>query len=236
MSATISRLALLSLCVAAAPAVAEDADSPHKHQGVLTPYAGAPPQIALSADDQAVLESGEPVFKKTEGKRGGRGVAVFRVNASPAVVWSVIKDFDRYTKWIKNVDEIEVYKRTSSVMDVRFKVSAMGMGIGYFIHHTYSDKTRVMTWTLDYSRESDLDDSVGYWRIDPVPGQPDVSTVTYSVDIKVSGWVPGFIRTMLVDNGLKTATGWLRPASERRQAAWKKRQQRVEPPPATITK
>jgi hypothetical protein len=78
-----------------------------------------------------------------------------------------------------------------------------------------------LTWTLDYSRSSDLDDSVGFWRVTPVEGAPDRAQVEYSVDIAISSWVPGFVRNLLVDDGLKQATSWVKVQSEKRYAAQK---------------
>ena len=90
----------------------------------------------------------------------------------------------------------------------------MGINVEYFIDHTYPAGEDWGTWTLDYSRESDLDDSVGMWRVTALPDDPSKSRVEYSVDIKVSGWVPGFVRDMLVKQGLKDATSWVKEQAE----------------------
>lgn len=37
----------------------------------------------------------------------------------------------------------------------------------YFLTHLYDPKQRSMTFRLDYSRQSDLDDCVGYWYVQP---------------------------------------------------------------------
>lgn len=210
---------LAALALIAAPAAwAADANKPHEHKGVLKPYKQPPPPVSLTAKDQAALGKGEPVMKTLEGESGGRGAAVFRVNAPPDVVWGVISDFKSYPKWIDNVEEIEVYKTTPSTKDVRFELSAIGFSVEYFIHHMYgqADDTYWCTWTLDYARNSDLDDSVGSWRVSPVAQSPGQSQVEYSVDLRVKGWVPGFIRSLLVDKGLKEATQWVKVQSEKR--------------------
>lgn len=209
----------LAVALGLAPAaLAADAQKPHEHKGLLKPYPQPPPPIPLTAADKAALEKGEPVMKTLEGDSGGRGAAVFRVNAPADVVWSVIGDFPSYPKWIDNVEETEVYKKTPSTKDVRFELSSLGFSVEYFIHHMYgkAGDTHWCTWTLDYGRNSDLDDSVGYWRVTPVEGKPGQTQVEYSVDLKVKGWVPGFIRSLLVDKGLKEATQWVKIQSEKR--------------------
>lgn len=208
----------LTFCVALVPhlALAADASKPHDHKGELKPYPEKYTPVSLSSAEKAQVAAGKPVFKKTEGDAGGRGVAVFKVNAPPAVVWDTLKAFERYPDWIDNVDEVEVYRKKGEDIDVRFEISSMGFSVEYFITHRFRDANKYATWTLDYSRQSDLGDSVGFWKVDEVEGDPGSSVVTYSVDIKIKSWVPGFIRTLLVDNGLKTATSWVKKQSEAR--------------------
>lgn len=211
-------LAALSLALSL-PASAADASKPHEHKGVLKPYPEKYAPVSLSEAEKKQVAAGKPVFKKTEGDAGGRGIAIFQVNASPDVVWDVLKSFESYPKWIDNVDEIEVYRKKGEDIDVRFEISAMGFSVEYFIAHKFREDSRYATWTLDYTRQSDLGDSVGFWKVDPVEGNPNAAVVTYSVDIQIKSWVPGFIRTLLVDNGLKEATSWVKQVSEKRAKA-----------------
>lgn len=207
-------MALSLSLVCAGVALADEAE-PHPHKGVLKPYPSTYTPVPLSAGEQAKLKSGKPVFKKTEGKTGGRGVAVFLVNASPDVVWRTIGSFEKYPGWVDAVDKTKVYSRKGKNVDVYFEISSMGVGIEYYIRHVLQNDKRYMTWTLDYAHKSELDDSVGFWKVDEIEGKPNMSKVTYSVDIKVTGWVPGFIRKLLVEKGLKEATSWVKKQSEK---------------------
>lgn len=211
-------LAAVSLTLAL-PLLAADAKKPHEHKGVLKPYPAKYEPVSLSEAEKKQVAAGKPVFKKMEGDTGGRGIAIFRVNAAPDVVWEVLKSFERYPKWIDDVDETEVYRKKGEDIDVRFEISAMGFSVEYFIAHKFREADKYATWTLDYSRQSDLGDSVGFWKVDAVEGDPNASVVTYSVDIQIKSWVPGFIRTLLVDNGLKAATEWVKEQSEKRAKA-----------------
>ncbi|MBI5493707.1 MAG: SRPBCC family protein [Deltaproteobacteria bacterium] len=202
----------------AAAAYAGSAGKPHPHQGVLKPYAQLPPP-KLAPADLSTLDAGRPIRRQTEGDAGGRGLAIFRVAAAPETVWSVIGDFPSYPKWIDNVSRTDVYKRDGENIYVAFRLSGLGFSIDYFIHHVYHDAQQWGTWTLDYSRESDLDDSVGFWRVTPVEGKPGWSTVEYSVDVQLRGWLPGFIRGIIVDKGLRQATEWVKVQAEARQKA-----------------
>ena len=203
----------------ATPGLAADATKPHEHRGLLKPYPKTPPPLVLSAAEQQKLMSGTPVMRQTEGEAGGRGLAVFVVDAPPDTVWGTIRDYASYPRFIPEVKKCEVYKKDGSNVDVEFVIKSFGVSIQYYIHHQIDLPGRWMTWTLDYSRESDLDDSVGFWRVTPVEGHADRAQVEYSVDIAIKGWVPGFVRSLLVDNGLKQATSWVKVQSEQRYKA-----------------
>ena len=92
----------------------------------------------------------------------------------------------------------------------------MGVEVEWFIRHVLNTDKGYVTWTLDYDRESDLDDSIGYWRVSPSKKDPNVTRVEYSVNIRLRGWVPAFIKKILVDQGLEDATSWVKVQSETR--------------------
>jgi len=196
------------------PALAADPNTPHPHQGIVAPYVGAPPIPELTANDLETLAKGKPVKKQVEMETGGRGIAIQDVHATPEVVWSRIVQYDKYPEWVDGVYECEEYENTGDTIKVRFKIGSMGIKVEYYIVHTYRPDEGYMTWTLDYSRESDLDDSVGFWRVIPVEDKPGWTRVYYSVDVRLKGWVPGFIESMLAKNGLTKATAWVKRESE----------------------
>ncbi|HEY4219879.1 MAG TPA: SRPBCC family protein, partial [Myxococcota bacterium] len=197
---------------------AADPTKPHEHHGILKPSPRPPPPLKLSDAEKKILEGGKPVMRQSEGDAGGRGMAIFRVNATPDVVWATINDFASYPKWIDEVKKCDVYKKDGGKIDVDFQIKSFPVTVEYYIHHDYDMAHRWGTWTLDYTRNSDLDDSVGFWRVNDVEGNPNASVVEYSVDIAMKGWVPGFMRDILVDKGLKQATSWVKVQSEKKQA------------------
>ena len=220
--------ALIALVVVLAlPALAGDRNVPHEHQGKLKPYPRPPMPLALTAAEQTVVLSGTSMMRQFQGEGGGRGLAVFLVRAPPDTTWSVIQDFKSYPKWISAVKQCDIYSKAGGKIDVSFQASSYAVSLEYFIHHDFDIEHRWGTWTLDYQKKSDLDDSVGFWRVNEVPGQPEQSIVEYSVDIAVQSWVPNFVRSMLVDTGMQEATTWVRVQSE------KQFQNRPKPVPAS---
>lgn len=195
-------------------AVAADAARPHEHQGIVKPYVGAPAPVPLTADDEAKLASGQMVMKQAQTGNGGHAVAFMNINATPDRVWSRIVNYPMYPAWVDNVEVCEIYKKEGSKIFVRFGLSVMGIGVEYFIKHDYRPDQGYLTWTLDYSRQSDLDDSVGYWRVTPLPNDPTKSRLEYSVDIRFKGWIPGFVQNYLTSKGLTNAVAWVKKQSE----------------------
>jgi hypothetical protein len=195
-------------------AIAALADA-HPHRGTLTPYAGEPPKLTLSAAELHVLQKGEPVLKQSEAGLGGRGIAVQDIAAPSDVVWDRILDFDRYPKMIDDVKEIEVYEKKPERIKVRFVIGQFGLKLEYFIDHVVQREKGFMTWRLDYDKASELDDSVGYWFVEQHPTDKQKTRLYYSVDVRMRGWVPGFVQDMVREEGLVRATRWVKQWSEK---------------------
>jgi len=197
-----------------APAAADQFSS-HQHSGLLEPYRGAPPRITLTPADRELLTQGKAVYKNLDYADGVRVAAVFSVAAEPALIWSLLKDFESYPQWIDDVLETEVYRRIDDDIFVRFRVK-YGLGeLSYFAHHRYpGERLGWGTWTLDYSRNSELNDTVGFWRVDPAPGVPGSSYVTYSATVRWSDWLAGLFSDVIARRGLRVATDWVKIQAE----------------------
>lgn len=198
----------------AAPALAADANSPHPHQGVIGAFSGKPAKPALTESDIATLSTGKPVLKQIREGKGGRGIAVQDVHATPEQVWSRITSYGNYPEWVDNVKECAPYATEGEHLKVRFVISALMVNVEYYIDHIYAPDQGYMTWSLDYTRESDLDDSVGFWVVEPIADKPGWTRVFYSVDVRIKGWVPKAIENMIAKQGLTKATSWVKRESE----------------------
>lgn len=199
---------LLSLALAADPG------KPHDHTGVLPPYKGAPPVVSLSSDEQKTLSAGEMVLKQDRAGNGGHAVAFLDIRSNPATVWSKIVNYGMYPTWVENVAACEVYKRDGANIYTRFVLDPIGMTVEYYIKHTYNPSAGWLTWTLDYGRLSDLDESVGYWRVTSLGTEPPRTRLEYSVDIRFKGWIPQFAQDMISKKGLTNAVAWVKKQSE----------------------
>jgi len=220
------RLIMFQLCLVSVFLLAcgsETADAAAQ-KPVLAPFPEPPPALVLTEDEKTLVESGEPVYKKlSEGSGTGRASAVFRVKANQETIWSTIKMFDKYPEWIPNgrVKYAKVYEKRGHRHLVEFKVSAGLWDYTYYINHNFPapNSSRTWgTWTLDYDKTSEINDSVGYWNVQPVSGMKNVCDVTYSVAISVSGALD-WLRPIFEESGVQDATKWLKVRAEERAPA-----------------
>jgi len=196
-----------------APVLADNPNKPHSHQGIATQFT-APTPASLTAKELAALEKGQAVRKQIKHATGGRGIAIMDIHASPEKVWQVILDYKSYPSWIDDLESTQVYAQANGHYKVKFSLSVLMMDIVYYIDHHYQPDKGYLTWTLDYSRESDIDDSTGYWLVYPTPGYDGWTRVEYTVDLRLKGWVPGIVENMLAKKGLLLATSWVKKQAE----------------------
>lgn len=192
--------------------------SAHEHKGILTPYEGEPARIDLKDKEVQRLKKGKVIFKKQLIGDSKRAVVITRVKADSSTVWSVIKDFASYPEWIDDIKATEIYRQEGNAIYVRFDVENRYSGkVSWFARHDYPTDSREWgTWTLDYDRLSDLDDSVGFWRVSKDPDDPDYSRVFYSTSLKLKTRVPQFIVGIIINAKLKQSTQWVQQQSESR--------------------
>lgn len=187
----------------------------------MTPYIGEPPRITLTdPSDIRKLENFEPVYPPVvdDGNAGG-AQAVFRVKATAKTIWDVISDFPNYPRYNGDVKESAYYApKQGDNLFVKFKAGPWLYPVTWYVKHNYPMiKKGWGTWELDKTQDNrDLTECIGFWRVDPVPGNPNYSDVSYSVNLEGSGFVLNLLKPMLVSSGVKKATQWVKAEAERR--------------------
>lgn len=202
-------LTLAGGALASRSALASSTTEPHPHQGVAPKFT-SPKATVLSAEEKALLAQGSSVRKQIKMETGGRGISIMDVQGTPAQVWAVIDNYAAYPNWIDMLEACEVYGRSGNEVKVRFELKVLGKSVEYFIDHERRPDLGYVTWQLDYSRTSDIDDSTGYWLVYPSPDRAGYTRVEYTVDLRLKGWVPGVVEDMLANKGLEKATGWVK--------------------------
>ena len=203
------------LTAAAIPAFAASVDEPHAHRGVLPPVRSAPDAVVLTSAERKRLERGEHVERHTKSDQGGSGVAIQYINARPETIWATILAYPRYTDWVKNVVGCSVYRKEGTTLYVDMETSLLGFRTRVFTKNDVRKDQGYMSWTLDYDRKSDVNDLVGYWRVQPVEGMPGVTRLEHSNSISIRG-VPGFLVNYMTRDALSDGTDWVKREAERR--------------------
>ena len=192
----------------------------HYHTGTLPPYEiGPPSMVKLTPDDEAKLQEGQAIMQamvlnRNDGTR--RLLMVKDIKAPVSVITDRLLDYDAYPRMVKGCDALSTYETGEvsrpgrvplKVMKAEYRIHALHMHFTYFMTHYYDPKIRCMTFHLDYDRRSDLDDSIGYWFLEPT-GQEECRAY-YSCVTRLRTWVPGPVYALLTKVALKQATIWL---------------------------
>lgn len=197
---------------------------PHDHQGIVTPFTPGDPKITLDKKALAILASGKPYQTQIQSGTGGRGLVVQDVDAPTDVVWGRILDYDNYAKMVPKTVESKNYKvenvkptkkdPLSQIIYTRMKVGFPVLKLEFFVKHLYYPELNSLTWTLDYSKKSDFNDSCGFWFVIPHPEDDQRTRLFYSVEVSMFDWVPKFVVDFMSTKALTDATAWVKKYSE----------------------
>jgi ribosome-associated toxin RatA of RatAB toxin-antitoxin module len=179
----------------------------HPHTGKVTPFKAGDPGVKLNGSALKTLSSGKPYSTQIQSAAGFRGISVQDVEAPPDVVWGQILDFDTYNQKAPSTSESQIYQTEKLLLGqqriwVRMKVGFPMLKLQFFVNHLYDPHKNSLTWTLDYSKKSDFDDSAGYWYIVPHPDRPDHTRLNYSVEVSMFPWVPTFVMDFMSKQAL----------------------------------
>ncbi|KAL7507400.1 hypothetical protein ACHAXN_005104 [Cyclotella atomus] len=227
MARYISKSLLLAALISLSNVDASNFNKPHTHTGKVEPFQPGDPKVKLDGKALGILKAGKPYQTQVQTKDSGRGLVVQDVNAPTNIVWDRILDYDNYSNMVPKTVESKNYKviphkpsKANNFLEkeifTRMKVGFPMLKLEFFVRHfIYIQHHRSLTWTLDYTKESDFDDSCGYWFILPHPDNPEEKTrLYYSVQVSMFDWVPKFVVDFMSSKALTDATAWVKKYSE----------------------
>ena len=203
---------------------AEDASRPHTHRGTFKRYTNGPPKangMALSAARRRRLKDAKdcsveslPV-SPTSPKGTMRCSSVQMVEFPASTVWDVLLDYPNYPRFIGGITAVKPYSNRPTltggkVTCAKYQVSLGLYKLKYFVEHKYEPLQKSMVWSLDYSRLSDIFDSVGYWYVEP--DGSDRSIVYYTQCTLLPAWIPLPLKKTFTTVAMNSATAKLAPA------------------------
>jgi len=227
-SAAMARLTAALLAAAAkllllpTVAFAANASEPHPHQGLIPRLKlDGKPNIKLSAADLKAIESGQLWMKSKEESGIGRGIGVRDIAAPVDVVFGQISDLEGYVGKVPMLSSLKIYeskKKSSVVMEKATYIVKVipGYNFEYYLEHHADSKKGVVLFFLDYGRHSDFNDMQGKWYLEEHPTKKGWTRVYYQCDLKLFGYAPAIVKTLLTSKGLSSAIGWVKKESEKR--------------------
>jgi len=208
--------------LAAAVAVATRLEVP-SHDQPIGAVASLPALPTLDASEELLVQSGKCLRWQQPPSRKqplGSGFAVQELRADADAVFRAISDFAQYPELISTVRSATAYEppeedapvdEPPSVCRYRFIVSRIRLVLA--VRFAVDAARRYASWRLDVPSWV-LDDSTGYWRVQPVPERPGVCRVWFCVSVRLNPLVPRFVVGLVSRLGLYKATKWLKSLDE----------------------
>jgi hypothetical protein len=187
----------------------------------VTPFSPGDPKVNLDKEALKILELGKPYQTQIQSGASGRGLVVQDIHAPTDIVWGRILDYDHYADMVPKTSESKNYdvqnkggKDHRQTIFTKMKVGFPMVKLQFFVKHEYYPNLNSLTWTLDYGKKSDFDDSCGYWYVIPHPTKKNWTRVYYSVEVSLFDWIPKFVVQFMSKQALTEATGWVQKFSE----------------------
>lgn len=112
------------------------------------------------------------------------------------VAYAVITDFEKYPKFLKDIQSVRVLKKTKTSAEVLFKLTLF-KEIEYTLTFTLRAPTSV-TWRLKtggmFRKNS------GSWKLQKLDA--NTTDAVYTLDVELGSFMPGMISRMLISQSL----------------------------------
>ena len=120
------------------------------------------------------------------------------INVPPDKLFDVIADYEKYPEFLPEVKKVKVDGGQGTIKEVTYTVDIKAKVINYTLKHTAERPTK-LSWTMIKGEMMKGND--GTWVLKP-GAQPGTTDATYSIDLKLSSLVPGFIEKALAEQSL----------------------------------
>ena len=120
------------------------------------------------------------------------------VNVTPEQLFDVIVDYEKYPEFLPEVKQVKVEAGQGAIKEVTYKVDIKAKVITYTLRHT-AERPNKLSWTMVKGEMMKGND--GAWTLKPGP-RPGTTEATYTIDLKLSSLVPGFIEKALAEQSL----------------------------------
>src|SRR5438128_10025512 len=120
------------------------------------------------------------------------------VNVPPDKLFDIIADYEKYPEFLPEVKKVKVDAGQGSIKEVTYTVDIKAKVITYTLKHT-AERPNKLSWTMIKGEMMKGND--GSWVL-KAGAQPGTTDATYTIDLKLSSLVPGFIEKALAEQSL----------------------------------
>jgi ribosome-associated toxin RatA of RatAB toxin-antitoxin module len=120
------------------------------------------------------------------------------VNVPPEKMFQVITDYEKYPEFLPEVKKVQVVAGQGAIKEVTYTVDIKAKVITYTLRHT-AEAPHKLAWTMIKGEMMKGND--GTWTLKS-GAQPGTTDATYTIDLKLSSLVPGFIEKALAEQSL----------------------------------
>ena len=137
------------------------------------------------------------------------------INVPPEKLFEVIVDYEKYPEFLPEVKKVQVNAGQGSIKEVTYTVDIKAKVITYTLKHT-AEKPAKVAWTMIKGEMMKGND--GAWTL-KAGAQPGTTEATYTIDLKLSSLVPGFIEKALAEQSLPGLMANFKARAEKLHAA-----------------
>lgn len=132
-------------------------------------------------------------------------------SASPAEVFAVAVDLERYPEWASGVNRVEILERdeTGRPAVARFEIEGFIKRITYDLRYEYDEPNRIEWWAIP---GDDIREMHGSYEFLPVEGGG--TEIVYALRVEPAFTVPGFLRRQAEKQIVSSALRGLRRRAE----------------------
>ena len=127
------------------------------------------------------------------------------IMATPGRCYGAATDFEQYPRWAHDIKEARIIARDRDgrAVDVEYRVAAMGRSTTYTLRYFYGSDPLRLAWRLQRGDATSRLD--GEYEFVPVPGETDITEVTYQLAVELAVPLPGFVKRRAESRIMHTA-------------------------------
>lgn len=168
----------------------------------------APGPIVLSPEEASLVAKGDVMVRY--GGDARQTVAVVDVAATPDAVMSAVMDLPARVRDIDSLTAVDIYSTSSSQVKAQWTMSFAMINVNFHIAYDCAMSAGWCVYSLDSTRENDLDSSNGSYQAYP---HGSGTRLVYRTDSLAAG-APEWVRKKLAGSAAKEMLGGMKTRAE----------------------